>query len=95
MIIYEIFEKTKKKLANSGMEPRTVTLSHSKRSGPLYIPVENTICESQISEGQYEGWTQTIRTPFLHQTIRTFEILTSRKLSNQTQPDLAYPWAWY
>ena len=23
---------------------------------------------------QYEGWTQTIRTPFLHQVIRTFEI---------------------
>ena len=42
---------------------------------------------------QYEEWTQTIRTPFLHQTIRTFEILTSRKLSNQTQPDLACPCA--
>ena len=40
---------------------------------------------------QYEGRIQTIRTPFLHQTIRTFEIFISRKLSNQTQPDLAYP----
>ena len=37
MTFYEILEKTRKKLANGGIEPRSVTLSHSKRSGPLYI----------------------------------------------------------
>ena len=44
---------------------------------------------------KYEGWMQTLRSPLLHQTIRNFEILTSRKLSNQTQPDAAYPCAQY
>ena len=35
----------------------------------------------------YEGWTQTIRTPFLHQTVRTFEILTSQET---LQPNSAW-----
>ena len=41
------------KMANGGIEPRTVTLSQPRRSGPLYIPVENAICKSQISGGQH------------------------------------------
>ena len=48
----QMLEK-KKKLANGGIEPRTVTLSNFKRSGSLYIPVENTICGSQISDRQH------------------------------------------
>ena len=55
------FLEKSKKLANGGFEPRTVTLSHSKRSGPLYIPVENAICKSQISEGQH--WIVLMRKP--------------------------------
>ena len=37
------FWKKKEKAANCGIESQTVTLSHSQRSGPLYIPVENAI----------------------------------------------------
>ena len=51
----------KKKLANGGIEPRTVTLLHSKRSGPLYIPVKNAICKSHISDRQH--WEVSIGKP--------------------------------
>ena len=47
------FKKKREKLANGGIEPRTVTLSQPKRSGPLYILVENAICESHISDRRH------------------------------------------
>ena len=37
-------------MANGGIELRTVTLSHSKKSRPLYIPIENAIYKSYISD---------------------------------------------
>ena len=46
-------ERKKKKLANGGIEPRTVTLSPPKRSGPLSIPFKNAICKSPISDRRH------------------------------------------
>ena len=48
----QISEK-EEKIGYGGIEPRTVTLSHSERSGPLYIPLENAICECHISDRQH------------------------------------------
>ena len=55
------FQKKRKKLANGGMERRTVTLSQPKKSRPLYFPVENAICKSHISDRYY--WIVSIGKP--------------------------------
>ena len=53
MIFFEILEKEEKNWVMALSNPGLSLLSHSKKSGPLYIPVENAICIRQISDRRH------------------------------------------